>query len=364
MEESKSSFLGAINKALSVSVQKGTLYLEKLPAGSSALKQRIHELFSKDMRTQAFDILMNITAQTPKQDYLDSVLFAGRFLLGNNLVNECYIFLTVCDERMERVYGSPKDFALMEEIGNMFYLTGQCYEAIKWYEKLMDMNEAPESRMYFNIGMCYLVMQNYTQAIEAFLKSTSADPKFNKSWVNLGYCYLQIGNPDKAISSFKQLPLSCESLTCTGNAYFQLGNYEEAIAHYLRAVEIKEESGTYNNLGAALKKVGLFQDAIYAFTDSLSVHPNSEAASNLATLYIEVGKVEEARVLLRSCYRLLSQSEVRALSRYVEDSKDNPKISILGSISPALIKKNISQVLPSTKGSLKLTQKKNNLISF
>ena len=45
----------------------------------------------------------------------------------------------------------------------------------------MDMNEAPESKMYFSIGMCYQVLENYDKAIESYIKSTYADPKFSKS---------------------------------------------------------------------------------------------------------------------------------------------------------------------------------------
>ena len=45
----------------------------------------------------------------------------------------------------------------------------------------MDLNEAPESRMYFNIGMCAQIEGNYNKAIESYIKSTQADSKFNKS---------------------------------------------------------------------------------------------------------------------------------------------------------------------------------------
>lgn len=73
----------------------------------------------------------------------------------------------------------------------------------------------------------------------------------------------------------------------------------------MKAIEIKEEPGSFNNLGCALKKVGLLQDAIYAFNDSLTLQPNPEAASNLLTLYIEVGKLVEAATLLGNCTKLL-----------------------------------------------------------
>ncbi|CAG9322610.1 unnamed protein product [Blepharisma stoltei] len=321
MEENKNALFGALSKALSVNIHKPSMYLEKLPAGSPPTRQRVYELLSKDQRMLAFDFLSSITTSTPRLDYIDAVLFAARFLLGNQLINECYIFLKICQNHLERTWGEPIDYSLVEEIGNMFYLTGQCNEAVKWYEKLMEMNEAPESKMYFNIGMCYQVMGNISQAIEAYLKSTLADSRFTKSWVNLGSCYLQIGKGDKAIAAFQNLPLSAESLTCIGNAYFKMGNFEEAIAHYLRAIEIKEEPGTYNNLGAALKKVGLLQDAIYAFNDSLALQPNADAGANLLILYIETGKFTEAQTLFRSIARILPSNESKMISKILDERK-------------------------------------------
>ena len=221
----------------------------------------------------------------------------------------------------------------------MFYLTGQFSEAIKWYKKLMEMNEAPESRMYFSIGICNQMALNYSQAIECYLKSIAADPRYTKSLVNLGQCYLQVGSYEKALSAFQQLPLSSETLICIGNTYFRMGNFEEAVAHYLRATEIKEDPGAYNNLGCALKKLNLFQDAIYAFNDSLALQPSAETANNLITLYIELGKIEEAKNLVEISSKLLNPADLKVYSKYLDETKSLdrrptfviPNKSLLGS---------------------------------
>ena len=115
------------------------------------------------------------------------------------------------------------------------------------------------------------------------------------------------------MQAFQQLPLSGESLVCIGNAYFHQGNYEEAIEYFLRSAEIREDSGTYNNLGVALKKVGLLQDAIDAFNNSLSLTPNNEAAVNLLTLYIEIDKKTEAKKLINLCSNFIPQEDIKKL---------------------------------------------------
>jgi tetratricopeptide (TPR) repeat protein len=323
------NFLQNLNKAFENTTNKAQMYIEQLPVGVSRFRAEIHRLLSENNRARAFNALFTVSEEVMKRDYIDAVLSAGRFLLSNKLVEECYIFLAICQEKVEQVYGEPVDYSLFEEIGNMFYLAGLCNDAIAWYMKLMDMNEAPESRMYFNIGMCYQVMDQYAEAIESYTKSTHADTKFTKSWVNLGNCYIKTGKPAKAVQAFQQLPLSAESLLCLGNAHFYDKNYEEAIAFYLRSVEFKEDAGTYNNLGLALKKVGLLQDSIYAFNDSLSIKPNSDAVSNLLTLYIELGKKQDAQQVFKACQHLLTVAESKSLQKLFEERFPNRRSTVI-----------------------------------
>jgi tetratricopeptide (TPR) repeat protein len=265
-----------------------------------------------------FELLTTVSGS--RSEYLDAVLYAGRCLLRNNLVNECFMLLRACHEHLKEAYGDLYDFTLYEEIGNLFYLTGCMDEAIDWYKKLMAINEAPESRMHFNIGMCHQAKKDFNSAIEAYLKSTSADMRFLKSWVNLGHCYLQLGNYERALSAFQQLPASAESFCCIGNVHFKMNNYEEAVAHYLRSLELKEDAGVYNNLGCSLRELGLLQDALYAFNDSLALEPRADAAQNLLALYIEVNKLEEAQALFRSASKLIPKNELKTLYKHFEEA--------------------------------------------
>lgn len=325
----ENQFVKGLQASLAQASTKGNLVIEKLKAGSTPFFSQIHELLSQNNRAYAFNTLFSITSEVKRFDYIESVLMAGRFLLLNQLISECYIFLTICQEKVAEVYGEPVDYTLVEEIGNMFYLSGQSDIAIKWYEKLMEMNEAPESRMFFNIGMCYQLEKNYPKAIESYVRSTYADPKFNKSWVNMGYCYLHDNKPEKALQAFQQLPLSGENLVCVGNAYFRQGNFEEAIAYYLRSAELKEDPGTYNNLGVALKKVGLFHDSISAFSDSLSLRPNHEAAVNLITMYIELGKRAEAQQIFKLCSKVIPAEEHQGLMKTIDTLTPVRRMSVL-----------------------------------
>lgn len=243
-------------------------------------------------------------------------------MLRSGLVQECFLMLKIMNETMERVYSSQADFSIYEEMGNMLYLSGQVPEAINWFSRMMEGNMAPESRMAFNIGLCYQLQQDYKAAIRFFQQSTSADPKYYKSWQNLGSCYMKAGEFERALSAFSQMPTSAETYTCIGNVYFQMGNFEEAVAGYIRAVEINDtDANALNNLGCALKRLELYEDALSAFNDSLAARPTSEAVVNLLTLYIEVGKLEDAKNLFRLAEKHVSSTDVRTLQRLYEEAR-------------------------------------------
>lgn len=133
MQARQLSFPDSLIRVLSPnSLYKHNMWLEDLPVGSSQLRRQVHELLSIDKRIEAFNLLEGVSdSYYTRQDYIDAVLFAARFLLGNQLVNECYIFLKVSQDHLETAFGEPVDFTLVEEIGNMFYLSGQSHEAIK-----------------------------------------------------------------------------------------------------------------------------------------------------------------------------------------------------------------------------------------
>lgn len=326
--EQKDNLLKNLNQSLQ-KVGRKTYSIEVLHVSASEYRRKIHSLLLENNHILTFETLLSVTDKISKRDYLDGVLCAGRFLLGNSLVEECYIFLSMCQEKVVQVYNEPIDYTLFEEIGNMFYLAGLCEIAIEWYSKLMDMNEAPESRMYFNIGMCHQTMQLFKQASGYYEKSINADPKFYKSWVNLGFCYTKLKLPEKAVHAYQQLPLSGENLLCMGNAMFFCGRCEEALAFYLRSVELREDPGAYNNLGVVLKKLKLYQDSICAFADSLTLKPNSDAAINLVYLYIELGRKHEAVVLLANCKQLIDVVEHKKIQKLIETTFPNRKTGVL-----------------------------------
>jgi hypothetical protein len=76
-----------------------------------------------------------------------------------------------------------------------------------------------------------------------------------------------------------------------------------------------------NNLGCALKALGLLEDAIIAFNDSLAIQPTADAAVNLVVLHIETGDIDNARHLIRSSKRIIPSNEMKQIKNFYKEVK-------------------------------------------
>ncbi|MBU1062056.1 MAG: tetratricopeptide repeat protein [Candidatus Omnitrophica bacterium] len=92
-----------------------------------------------------------------------------------------------------------------------------------------------------------------------------------------------------------------------GAAYYNIGQYQEAIASYKKAIEIDPKYAmAYNNLGAAYRDIGENEMAIDAFKKAIELMPGyAEAYSNLGVvLYIENGLVDNVFLHLKRAIEL------------------------------------------------------------
>ncbi len=81
-----------------------------------------------------------------------------------------------------------------------------------------------------------------------------------------------------------------------GNALFQKGQVDEAIAHYQKALAIQPgHAKAHYNLGNALAEQSKLDEAIIEFQKALAIQPDQpEVLNNLATALLRSGQVDEA----------------------------------------------------------------------
>jgi superkiller protein 3 len=81
-----------------------------------------------------------------------------------------------------------------------------------------------------------------------------------------------------------------------GSILQKQGKFEEATAHFSKAVEIKPDHvKAYNNLGVALQKQGRFEEAVYSLSQALKIKPDFAGTyNNLGTTLQRQARFEEA----------------------------------------------------------------------
>jgi tetratricopeptide (TPR) repeat protein len=96
----------------------------------------------------------------------------------------------------------------------------------------------------YNLGMYYQENNKPDKAIETYSQLKIVDPKNALADYNMGYVYLEILKDNKfAIENFsaaiKKLPTYAESHYNRGLAYERLGNFNDALSDYKKALELK-----------------------------------------------------------------------------------------------------------------------------
>jgi Flp pilus assembly protein TadD len=130
---------------------------------------------------------------------------------------------------------------------------------------------------------------------------------------NLGVAFLENGQVDEAIAHYKKAvaikPESGDYQYNLGNALARKGNWAEAITCYQAALNTESDSfkaaKIRNNLGAALEKLGRFDEALEQFSRAVELNGNyPEAQCNLGQMLARRGRRDEAVAHLREAVRL------------------------------------------------------------
>jgi hypothetical protein len=116
---------------------------------------------------------------------------------------------------------------------------------------------------------------------------------------NLGMNYMQLGKYQEAITMLKKAiqlnPHSAKSYNNLGIAFAYAGEYEEAQKAYEESIKLDPfYFKAYSNLGGLLAEMGHYPEALEALKSAIQINPDYfEAYQNLAVTYQRMGKPEE-----------------------------------------------------------------------
>jgi tetratricopeptide (TPR) repeat protein len=180
---------------------------------------------------------------------------------------------------------------------------GKFEEAIANFLKALESPAlANESDTSIALGNAVYNLGRLEEAEAAYRRAIKLDPGQQQAQSNLGVTLARQGKLEEAIAHFLKAlespALANESSTsiALGNAFYSLGRLEEAEAAYRRAIKLDPgQQDAQSNLGVTLARQGKLEEAIYHFRLAIAASPDFAAAhNNLGDGLRAQGKVEEA----------------------------------------------------------------------
>jgi tetratricopeptide (TPR) repeat protein len=131
-------------------------------------------------------------------------------------------------------------------------------------------------------------------------RSLACNPPHHLAINNLGNAFFEKGHIDEALARYEEAlrlkPNYALARNNLGNALFLKGRIDEAITNYEQALQVNPAyEQAHNNLGNALLQKGRIDEAIAHLAQALFINPdNADAHYNLGNALLQQGRVDEA----------------------------------------------------------------------
>lgn len=175
---------------------------------------------------------------------------------------------------------------------------------------------------HFTRGEAFYKGRQYEPARKELEKAIEASPDWDDPHYVLALTLTELFKLKEAIEEYKQvvrLAIKDEPKILAyynmGNAYFDLGDYENAIESYKQAIKLDPTlSKPHNNLGLAYAAIGKFSEAVAEFAEAVRHKPDyAEAHFNLGVAYVQLGRTKQAdtqqKILLKLSPQLAAKLE-------------------------------------------------------
>ena len=174
-------------------------------------------------------------------------------------------------------------------LATSYYYNGQYDQSLKYHFESLSLREkdgdkAEISVSMNNIGLVYLQIKDYEQAIQYFQSALNLNEEAGRNdsevtLINLGHCYFATGSFESALEKYERALSLCNDL-CepsmlidayhgAGNAYSRQMKYESAEDYFLRAKKIADDNAlkpqfviSMNNLAKLQVLKGQYAEAL------------------------------------------------------------------------------------------------------
>ncbi len=167
---------------------------------------------------------------------------------------------------------------------SMAYINNKTPEkSIAYLQRTIQLN--PNSAIaYNNMGVAYIMMQQYQDGIDACTKALSIDATFQLAKNNLKWGMDEKAKLQAAVQTQEQTPDSKKDVNYyidNGMSYFRMKNYDKAIEIWSKIGDLDKKNTTaLNNIGTAFMMKNQIDDAIALFKKAIEFEPNNQLAKN------------------------------------------------------------------------------------
>jgi tetratricopeptide (TPR) repeat protein len=161
--------------------------------------------------------------------------------------------------------------------GRAFYMKGEHNEAIRCYNKALEINPQNEI-VWSRKGHVLSKLQRSNEAIKCFSKALQINPEDKTVWSNLGHALSDLRRYSEAVECYtKALSIDPEDvgiLNEKGKAFASLGCHKDALTCYSAALVINARyTDALKNKSLSLLSLGLNKDALCCLNEALKQDP-------------------------------------------------------------------------------------------
>lgn len=244
----------------------------------------LRDLFDRELRRKvftgfAFDELVRIYKQEKKTEKL----------------------VDICETAAD---AQPDNIALLLELGNAYLQSGNAEKARQAYEKLVAL-ESDNAAFHCLLGEALFAAGMEKECEEIFLKAAEIDAgQSDRFFFKLAVMFYDARKLEDAARLIRQ----CITVNASNPLYYCfLGDVligsakiSEALAAYRQAMDVDPSNAGayYNRLGNALMKAGYFPEAMQSFQSAIGCEPARPYFSNLAAALKSMGLHDQAEEIL------------------------------------------------------------------
>jgi Flp pilus assembly protein TadD len=191
----------------------------------------------------------------------------------------------------------PENVDLLNALGWALFQEGKSDEAVVAYERALAV-DPNHLKARNNAALATVELGQLDKAAFHFRKSLEVEPK-SEIYSDLGFVLYQMGEREEAVASYeKAIELDPDCASAHVNlavASLTEEKLEQAALHYREALRVKPNAQTHNGLGFVLAKQGRVDEAVEQFREAIAADPEYTASyNNLAATLVQQGKLKDA----------------------------------------------------------------------